>query len=116
MHCLCTHESPCKCEKFLKVARNVLKQNYCSLTQAFALAAPGKKYTAERARNLLLQTPLVSIRIEDPYQGNSFSFLMENFEGADYRKLGAIVNSLAVHSHVPKGVSLERSMVKILLR
>ncbi len=115
MYCLHTHKRPCKCENLLNVAGIVLQQNYCSLAQAFAVAAPGKKYT-ERARSVLLQMPLVSIRIGDPYQGKSFSFLMEKFIGTDYRKLGAIINSLAVHSHVPKGVSLEKSMVKMLLR
>ncbi len=116
-YCLHTHASPCsKCERLLQVASVILEQSYCSLAQAFKMAAaPGAKYVAERARSLLLQMPLVSIRIGRPSQGNSLSILMEKVSGMDYSKLGAIMNSLAVDTSMPKGPSLEKSVVKMLL-
>lgn len=70
-------------------------------------------YTAERARNKLLQMPLVTIRIGDPNTGHSFTILMEKFSGTDYSKLGAILNGLV--SVPADGVSLRKSVVKMLL-
>ena len=115
-YCSSAHANPCsKCERLLHVAMIILEQSYCSLAQAFRVASPDGKYTSELARRLLLQMPLVSIRIGNASQGNSCSILMEKFSGTDYRKLGAIMNSLAANTHLPKGVSLEKSVVKMLL-
>ena len=63
---------------------------------------------------LLLQMPLVAIRVGNPKQGHSFSIIMEKFSGTDYSKIGAIINGLANIS-TQKGVSLEKSVVKMLL-
>ena len=50
-YCSSAHANPCsKCERLLQVATIILEQNYCSLAQAFRVAAPGRKYTAEFAR------------------------------------------------------------------
>ena len=48
----------------LKVGNIVLEQGYCTLPDAFQLASPTVKYTAERARRKLLQMPLACIRVE----------------------------------------------------
>ncbi len=116
-YCSSDHADPCsKCERLLLVAMIILEQSYCTLAQAFRVASPDGRYTSEVARRLLLQMPLVSVRIGNASQGNSFSILMEKFAGTDYRKLGAIINSLAINNtHLPKGVSLEKSVVKMLL-
>ena len=115
-YCSFAHGNPCsKCECLLQVATIILEQNDCSLAQAFRVAAPGRKYTAEFARCLLLQMPLICIWIGKPSQGNSFSILAEKFSGTDYRKLGAIINGMAINTYVPKGVSFEKSVVKVLL-
>ena len=98
--------------------------NYCKLLGQFLsrVTAPFLKhlawqtrvtYTADRARSVL-QMPLVSVRIGNPTKGHSFSILMEKYHGTDYAKMGTILNGLA-NTLTPKGTSLEKSMVKILL-
>ncbi len=115
VHCSQVHTNPChKCERILQVARTVHEQGYCTLSKAFSMAAPDKEYTAERARSLLLQMPLVSVRMGDPAKGNSFSILMELYPGTDYAKMGTILNGLA-NTFVPKGISLGKSTVKMLM-
>ena len=114
-HCSYVHAQPCqKCEHFLQVAKIVLEQGYCSLSKAFNMAAPGIKYDANRARSLLLQMPLVSVRIGNPAKGYSFSILMEKYPGTDYAKMGTILNGLTA-TQSPTGTSLEKSTVKMLL-
>ena len=94
-YCNDTHTNPCsKCSGMLKVAKIVLEQGYCTLSDAFRLASPMVKYTAEHARRKLLQMPLTCIRIGDPSKGQSFSILMEQYLGTDYAKLGGITNGL----------------------
>ena len=98
-YCSSAHANPCsKCERPLQVAMIILEQNYCSLAQAFRVAAPGTKYTAEFACCLLLQMPHISIRIGKPSQGNTFSIPVEKFPETDYRKLGAIINGMAMNT------------------
>ena len=111
-HCAVRYTNPCsKCLGMLKVGNIVLEQG---LPDAFQLASPTVKYTAERARRKLLQLPLACIRVGDPSKGQSFSILMEKFSGTDYGELGGIVNGLlAVHSQ--KGIQLQKSVVKMLL-
>ena len=98
----------------LKVANTILEQGYCTLSDAFRLASPTVKYTAEHARRKLLQMPLVCIRIGDPSKGQSFSILMERFPGTDYTKLGGIINGL-LSAQCCKGNTLQKSVVKMLL-
>lgn len=115
MHCQQSHAFHCvQCQPFLEVARTVLEQGYCTLSKAFGTVTTDVVYTAEHARRLLLQMPLVAIRVGDPKQGFSFSILMEKFSGTDYSKMGAIINGLA-NTSMRKVVTLEKSVVKMLL-
>ena len=115
MHCQQSHAFQClRCQNFLKVARMVLEHGYCTLSNAFGIITTDVVYTAEHACRLLLQMPLVAIRIGNPEQGCSFSILMEKFSGTDYSKIGAIINGLA-NTSMRKGVNLEKSIVKMLL-
>ena len=91
-----------------------MEHGYCTLSKAFSTVTTDVVYTAEHVRRLLLQMPLVAIRVGNPKQGNSFSILMEKFFGTDYSKIGAIINGLA-NTSMQKGVSLEKSIVKMLL-
>lgn len=100
----------------LKVANVVLEQGYCTLSEAFKLASPMVKYTAEHARRKLLQMPLICIRIGDPQKGQSCSILMEKFPGTNYSKLGGIINGLvSTQCSAGKGGILQKSVVKMLL-
>jgi len=55
------HEASCeKCTGMLTVAKLILDNGYCMLSEAFKTVSPGVKYTAEHARRKLLQTPVVS--------------------------------------------------------
>ena len=113
VHCPTIHTQPCNaCNK---IGRIVLEQGFTSLSEAFKLASPGVKYTAEHARRKFLQLPLVAIRIGNPERGDSFSVLMEMFPGMDYSKLGIILNSLVLTHTSTKGGHLEKSIVKMLL-
>jgi len=43
--------APCKkCNEMLTVAKMVLDNGYCMLSEAFMTVSPGVKYTAEHAR------------------------------------------------------------------
>ena len=116
MHCQQSHSFQCRqCQRFLEVARTVREHGYCTLSKAFSTVTTNVVYTAEHARRLLLQMPLVTICVGNPKQGYSFSILMEKFSGTDYSKIGAIINGLANNTSTQKGVSLEKSIVKMLL-
>ena len=116
MHCQQSHGFQChQCQHFLEVARTIREHGYCTLSKAFSTVTTNAVYTAEHARQLLLQMPLVAIRVGNPKQGFSFSILMEKFSGTDYSKIGAIINGLANNTSMQKGVSLEKSIVKMLL-
>ena len=79
----------------MKVARTVIEHRYRTFSKAFSILTTDVAYTAEHARRLLLQMPLVAIRVGNPKQGYSLSILMEKFSGTDYSKIGAIINGLA---------------------
>ena len=98
----------------ITVGKIVLEQGYCVLSEAFKLASPRVKYTAEKARRKFLQMPLVSIRISDPSKRHSFSILMEVFPGMNYCKLGVILNGLSFDQSATRGVTLEKAVVKML--
>lgn len=107
-HCSANHDRPCSgCDALITVGKAVLEQGYCILAEAFKLASPGVKYTAEHARRKFLQMPLISIRIGDPSRGQSFSILMETFAGMDYSKVGLILSGLSLQQSSTTGVTLE---------
>ena len=95
---------PCSvCEGLITVGKSVLENGYILLSEAFKLASPGVKYSAEHARRKLLQLPLVAIRIGNPVRGQAFSILIEMFSGVDYSRLGIILNSLVLNQTATKG-------------
>ena len=59
--------------------------------------------------------PLVAARIGNPAKGKLYSILMEKFSGIDYLKMGVILNGLTLHPTAPKGNTLDKSVVKLLL-
>ena len=71
----------------------MLEQGYTILSEAFKLASPGVKYTAEQARRKFLR---LAIHIGNAKRGDSFSVRMEMFPGMDYSKL---LNSLVLLAH-----------------
>ena len=115
-YCFSTHCSPCvTCDKLLQVANIVCVEGYCLLPEAFSIVSPMVKYRAEQARRMLLQMPLVSIHIGDPSSGKSFSVLLEKIHGADFTKIGTVINSLALSFKEANPMVMEKSCVKMLL-
>ena len=115
-HCSSIHAKPCcACNGLIMVGKTVLEKGYIVLSEAFRLASPDVKYSAEHARRKFLQVPLVAIRIGNPARGQSSSVLMEMFSGMDYSQLGRLLNNLVLNT-ATKGVALEKSVVKVLLR
>ena len=115
-HCSANHARPCSgCDGLIIVGKAALEVGYCIMAEAFKLASPGVKYTTENARRKFLQMPLISIRVGDPSRGQSFSLLMEKFAGMDYSKVGLILNGLSLKLSSTTGVTLEKSVVKMLL-
>ena len=113
-HCSSMHPLSCKkCEYLTGVANIILQENFCHISETFKMVSPDTKYTAMIARRVLLQLPLVSIRVGKPSNGNSFTVLMEKFQGMDYSKLASIVNS-PTESEI-KEVSLQKSTIKMIL-
>ena len=85
VHCPTIHTQPCNgSNNLINIGRIVLEQGYIILSEAFKLASPGVKYTAEHGRRKILQLPLVAIRIGNPERGHLFSVLMERFSAIDY--------------------------------
>jgi len=95
-YCVSTHCSPCvTCDKLLQVTNTVFVEGYCLLHKAFNIVSPTVKYRAEQACRMLLQMPLVCVRIGDPSSGKSFSVLLEKIHGADFAKIRTLITSLA---------------------
>lgn len=87
LYCKNFHSPPCNLSAFPQSRSSEhWTRLYCVLSNAFNIVASMKTYTAEHARSLLLQMPLVSVRIGKPETGYSFSILMEKFPGTDYSK------------------------------
>ena len=83
-HCQDIHNQPCSsCSNLLKVAHTVMNDGFCTLSEAYSIASPSSKYSSEVAQRLLLQMPLVAIRVGAPQSGVSFVIPMELFHGAD---------------------------------
>ena len=85
----------------------MLEKGYCLLSTAFRTASPGTKYTPERAHRMLLQMPLVAVRIGNPSDGNAYTILMEKYEGVNYAKVILVMEGLTSTTH--------KTCVKMLL-
>ena len=60
----------------LQVATTVFQEGFCVLSSAFKTVSPTVKYQTDTARRLLLQMPLVSVRVGSPSSGKSFIVLI----------------------------------------
>jgi len=116
-NCVRLHKAPCdKCTDVLTVAKLVLDNGYCLLSEAFKTVSPEVKYTAEHATHKLLQMPLVSINIGEQSKGRFFAILMGKHSDTDYLKLSRIFNGLVLkQSSSDTNSTLEKSVVKLLL-
>ena len=114
-HCCCAHLQPCsKCQRLLQVGSTVLEEGYCLLSSAFRKAFPNMKYRTEPARRLLLQMPLVAVRIGNHSLGNSYTVLLENQQGVNYARMSVVLEGLAT-TVVKTPVGIDKKCVKVLL-
>jgi len=89
-------------------------EGYCLLHKTFSIVSPTVKYRAEQACRMLLQMPLICVHIGDPLSGKSFCVLLEKFHGADFAKIGTLINNLALSLKGANPMVMERSCVKNL--
>lgn len=97
------------------VAKSVLSEGYVPLDHAFSIVSPNVKYTAEKARRMLLHMPLATLTVGVPTSGKSFTILLELLHSVDYSKYNLVVNGMAssLKEHNPQ--RMEKSCVKLLL-
>ena len=113
-YCAQKHLQPClDCSNFLSVAEVIVKEGSCILKDAYELVSPFVKYTTERARRMLFQMPLVSIRIGRPVVGLSYTLLLERCLGVDYSKVSLVMNRLSL-SKSPSQV-MDKTVAKDIL-
>ena len=63
---------------------------------------------------MLLQKPVVAVRIGDAQSGISYSILLEKFQGVNYGKISLVLQGLA-STHKSTQVPLKKTCVKMLL-
>lgn len=85
-YCLFYHNRCTKCSKLLQIAETVLTIGFITLKQAFTTAFPTVTYTQFNAKRLLLQMPLVCLRL-DYKPGKSECILIEYHDGVNYKNL-----------------------------
>ena len=96
-YCAQKHLQPClDCSNVLSVAEVIVKEGSCILKDTYELVSPCVKYTTERARRMLIQMPIVSIRIGRPVVGLSYTLLLERCLGVDYSKVSLVMNRLSL--------------------
>lgn len=70
--CKVRHHAGCTtCPSLLKAAQMILKDGVVSLADAFKSAFPGLAYKSSTAKRMLLQMPLVAVRMGDIASGTS---------------------------------------------
>ena len=107
--CSRTHHQPCrKCSELLKVANTILKEGFITLREAYQLVSPNTKYDTEKAKRMLLQLPLASIRVGQPNSGTAFTLLVEHQQSVDYDKLSVMINSLLNVHKLPQSVLINQ--------
>ena len=112
--CARLHQQCKLCPPLLKVAETVLKDGFCTLRQACDMTSANTPYDTNRAKQKLLQLPLVAIRIGKPGSGTAFTLLLEHYHSVDYKKMSVVLNAMVAHSK--SDVSrLSKSIVKKLL-
>ena len=114
LHCLSYHVHDClECSYTINAANMILQEGIAPLRVAFETASPGVSYSASKAKQHLLQMPLVTIRLGEPSSGKSQTYVLEYVHGVDYVKIANILGkSLITHSAVP---SISKEELKKLL-
>ena len=113
--CNRTHNQPCSHRaQLLKVAEIVLNGGFITLSKAFPLVSPNAKYDTVQGKRKLLQLPLASIRIGEPFSGTVFTLLVEHQRILEYEKLSIMINSLLSCSK-SSTVKIDKSTVQKLL-
>ena len=93
----------------LQIAETVLTIGFITLKQAFTMAFPTVTYTQFNAKRLLLQMPLVCLRL-DYKHGKSECILIEYHDGVNYKNLLQLLQNV-----IPSAV-VDTKMDKSLLR
>ena len=78
----------------LQVANVMLKEGFIKLREAYQLVSPNPKYDTGKAKRMLLQLPLASIRVGQPNSGTAYTLLVEHQKSLDYNKFSIMINSL----------------------
>ena len=114
-HCKSKHKQACtRCTRMLQVATTVLQEGFCLLSSAFKTVSPTVKYQTDTARRLLLQMPLVSVRVGSPSSGKSFIVLIEKFQGTDFTKVSLVLNGFTGFFTSTNSTSLDKSCNTII--
>lgn len=97
----------CSCQGLLKVARNVEKEGWMNLKEAFILSSPGKVYTAQHAGQQRLQMPLAAIAIGSQEKGNRKLVLVQKQQFVNYTIFQSLL-SKSVESKKEDSISKEQ--------
>lgn len=79
-HHVCTteHHQPCSaCSPLIEIGKEVSREGFMSLYQAFSVSNPGQPYKSTHAKRKLLQIPLAAIRIPDEKCGGKVVYLVD---------------------------------------
>uniref|UniRef100_A0A1X7STF2 Uncharacterized protein n=1 Tax=Amphimedon queenslandica TaxID=400682 RepID=A0A1X7STF2_AMPQE len=100
----------------IHAATLVLENGFVSLAATYRSAFPNSSYTAEHARQRLLQLPLMCFLIGHASEGNAQYILMENNPGASHQKLRIMIDGLSsLYTQSMKTPCLDRASMDCLL-
>ena len=115
--CEVRHHAGCTtCPSLLKAAQMVLTDGVVSLADAFKSAFPGVTYKSSTAKRMLLQMPLVAVRMGDIACGTSRVHLIEYLPGVNYTQLRSILNQLHSRGKSSSKPVMTRADMKNLLQ
>ena len=111
------HKETCKrgCKGMAKVASYILKHDFISLKDAFALSSPGIAYTSLHARRKLLCMPLAAIGVGKMKAGTFQYYLIEK-GSVRYELFQCFTNKLLENSKSTENGSLSKADFKTLLQ
>ena len=115
--CEVRHHAGCTmCPSLLKAAQMILKDGVVSLADAFKSAFPGLAYKSSTAKRMLLQMPLVAVRMGDIASGTSQVHLIEYLPGVDYTQLQSILHQFHSGGKPSSNPVMTRADIKDLLQ
>ena len=111
--CEDNHKSPCTiCTPLLNVARIVISNGQVQLSTAFKLAYPTQKYKTDIALLLLLQMPLLAIKLHEQKIWLLFAYM----EDLDPMKFLSLTTALFSASQTtPSLPSISKSEIKSIM-